>query len=154
MDSLYRGLVDLLRELSNSEVCVVQIVGPKDSGKTLVISEVIRRIRSVSSSIRIAVVKHSHHRRIDIEGKDTYRFLDAGADIAFIGVQDEYAFFSRREDPSLLIKCMKPDIVLIEGFRDEIIGFRVDLESFSVEESIERVYGYIASKCLRKSLRI
>jgi len=58
--------------------CIIQVVGKKDTGKTSAIERAVKILKEKGYSV--AVVKHSHH-EIDIQGKDTYRFWEAGSDI-------------------------------------------------------------------------
>ena len=53
-------------------------VGRSKTGKTTVIEKLIPALRE--KGFKIAVIKHHHHDfDIDIPGKDTYRYKQAGA---------------------------------------------------------------------------
>ncbi len=98
---------------------VIAFVGKSNSGKTLLITRLIvelkRRERSVS------VIKHcSHGFTLDLEGKDTWQFMEAGADNVSMVSPDKIASIkSIKTEPDFLeiAKTVFPssDIVIIEG---------------------------------------
>jgi molybdopterin-guanine dinucleotide biosynthesis protein MobB len=102
---------------------VVAVVGRKKSGKTAIIELLTREL--VGRGYRVAAVKHIPEPEftIDQEGKDTWRFVQAGA-TTVVGVSEhEIATIERinTHDISLeriLRKCKESDLVLVEGFRD------------------------------------
>jgi molybdopterin-guanine dinucleotide biosynthesis protein B len=101
---------------------VIEVVGGKKSGKTTTIESLTREL--TRRGYRIAAVKHIPEPdfTIDKEGKDTWRYAQAGARTV-IGVScDEVATiekmhvgeFSLKE---ILARCRNSDIVFLEGFR-------------------------------------
>lgn len=99
---------------------ILCIVGRKNSGKTLLIERLIPELRALG--YRVGTIKH-HHRRtdLDVEGKDSWRHAQAGADavavfspvqlVVFRGVEKEMAL----EDIIPLLGDV--DCVLAEGFK-------------------------------------
>jgi molybdopterin-guanine dinucleotide biosynthesis protein B len=101
---------------------VIGVVGAKKSGKTTAIEVLIKEL--TGRGYRIAAVKHIPEPdfTIDREGKDTWRYAQAGARTV-IGVSaDEVATiekvhireFSLKE---ILARCRESDVVFLEGFR-------------------------------------
>jgi len=102
----------------------VCIVGPAKSGKTLLIERLIPELNRFG--LRVATVKHTHHRNIslDIPGKDTYRYRQAGAETIVLASPDGFSIlteengtFGLKEVVSALPE--KLDIILVEGFKQE-----------------------------------
>jgi molybdopterin-guanine dinucleotide biosynthesis protein B len=98
---------------------VIAFVGKSDTGKTQLIKKLIvewkQRQRTVS------VIKHcSHGFTLDLEGKDTWHFMEAGADNVSMVSSDKMATIQRKNvEPNLLeiAETVFPssDIVIIEG---------------------------------------
>lgn len=102
---------------------VIAVVGGKKSGKTAIIELLTREL--VGRGYRVAAVKHIPGPKftIDQEGKDTWRFVQAGA-TTVVGVSaHEIATIERTNTDNIsldriLQKCKDSDLVLVEGFRD------------------------------------
>ena len=98
---------------------VISFVGKSNSGKTQLITRLIvewkRRERSVS------VIKHcSHGFTLDLEGKDTWQFMEAGADNVSMVSSDKIATINTiKIEPDFLEIAAtvfpSSDIVIIEG---------------------------------------
>jgi len=98
---------------------MLHIVGRKGSGKTALVTGLIRRL--TSRGYRVAAVRHSPHDHCtDPAGTDTSRYRDAGASgTALVGAR-ESAFFIRAEQwekKTGLLSCgfADSDLILIEG---------------------------------------
>lgn len=120
-------------------VCVFQVVGPSGSGKTSVIEEALRRLKS--KGIRVVVIKHSHH-QLDLEGKDTSRFINSGADVVIFKGRGKTAIFLD-VDPTLLALAIPSDVVLIEGWREANLGEVIEVEG---REDWEKAISKIADE--------
>ncbi|MFZ5995778.1 MAG: molybdopterin-guanine dinucleotide biosynthesis protein B [Thermodesulfobacteriota bacterium] len=103
---------------------VVCIVGPSKSGKTLLIERLVPELNR--RGLRVAAVKHTHRRNVslDIPGKDTYRYSQAGAEIIVLASPDGFSIlteemgnFGLEEVVSALPEEL--DIILVEGFKQE-----------------------------------
>jgi molybdopterin-guanine dinucleotide biosynthesis protein B len=100
---------------------IISIVGRKGSGKTRLIERLVRDLKD--EGYRTAVLKHIHHGdfEIDIEGKDTWRYSEAGAQI-ILGISSTKMFLVKRlEDYPNVRRIIRDisgevDIVLLEGF--------------------------------------
>jgi len=106
-----------------SQPPVVSFVGNSGAGKTTLLEKVVRELKA--RGYRVAVIKHSHHDfQIDQEGKDSWRFAQAGSDCVVISSPARVATVQKSAtggEPSLdeLVNLVadRVDIVLTEGFR-------------------------------------
>jgi molybdopterin-guanine dinucleotide biosynthesis protein B len=107
-----------------SMVCVIQLVGRSGSGKTSAIASAVEILKG--RGVRVAVVKHSHH-DIDVKGKDTKRFREAGADLViFSGPKGCVMFFPC--NPLDAISASGVQVVLVEGSAGMEAKHRIDVE--------------------------
>ncbi|RLG04694.1 MAG: molybdopterin-guanine dinucleotide biosynthesis protein B, partial [Thaumarchaeota archaeon] len=93
--------------------CVVSL--ERSRGKTSLIERLVRELSR--SGIRVATIKHSRE-RIDLEDKDTYRHLEAGAlETAYVSPVELITM--RRAQASLEDAVsslhVDPDLILAEG---------------------------------------
>ncbi|ARM75713.1 molybdopterin-guanine dinucleotide biosynthesis protein B [Acidianus manzaensis] len=112
-------------------VCVFQIIGKKDSGKTTIIQKLIPKLKE--RGYIVGVIKHSHH-VIDDENKDTFKFRKAGSDLVFFSSNDCALFFDC--DNMKFINLLPVDILLIEGFKDLNLGYKIETHSISDVDNI------------------
>jgi len=105
-----------------SHPAIVSFVGNSGAGKTTLLEKVVRELKT--RGYRVAVIKHSHHDfQIDHEGKDSWRFAQAGSDCVVISSRARVAMVESAlvGEPSLdeLVSLVadRVDIVLTEGFR-------------------------------------
>ena len=92
------------------------------TGKTTLIEQIVRVLKS--QGYRIAVIKHDAHQfEIDQEGKDSWRFSRAGADMTIISSQDKTAMIEQREInfTDLIAMIHDVDLILVEGYKQERI---------------------------------
>ncbi len=101
---------------------IVTIVGRSESGKTLLVEQLIGEFRR--RGYKIAALKHSHCGDIEIDqpGKDTWKFAQAGSDAVCISSPRKIAFIKNsdhdpRVDEVLPIIGNEFDVVLVEGFK-------------------------------------
>ncbi len=100
---------------------IVAIVGPAGSGKTPLIEQLVAE--SKRRGLSVAVIKHcSRAFNLDQQGKDSWRFKEAGSDGVGLVSLEEIAIVQRRsgkaEDFQLATSYFKNmDIVFIEGRR-------------------------------------
>lgn len=98
---------------------VIAFAAYSGTGKTTVIEQVVRRLKE--KGVRVAVIKHDGHRfEIDREGKDSWRFAQAGADITIISSQEKTAYIEQRELKleQLLAMVHDVDVILVEGYKN------------------------------------
>ncbi|MCL2691194.1 MAG: molybdopterin-guanine dinucleotide biosynthesis protein B [Candidatus Bathyarchaeota archaeon] len=115
-------------------VLIVAAVGRSGSGKTVTIEYLVRQL-SVEG-FKVGVVKHVHHRgfTIDTEGKNTWRYAQAGAKVVVAISPDEVAII-RKVSPEVesldnIIEVLERDdsldIIFIEGYHD-LVAHRGDM---------------------------
>lgn len=100
------------------------IVGWKNSGKTTLITALVREFRL--RGLCVSTVKHAHHAfDLDRPGKDSFAHRAAGAQEVLIASHGRWALLHelRGEDPpklpELLARLSPVDLVLVEGFKNE-----------------------------------
>lgn len=99
---------------------VMQVVGYANTGKTTLITHLIRHFRK--QGLQVGVIKRDgHDQEWEQAGKDTWRFRATGASLVAIQSATKMAWFEQ-PPPSLdvLIERMKAggaQIILVEGFK-------------------------------------
>jgi molybdopterin-guanine dinucleotide biosynthesis protein B len=100
---------------------VVSFYGISGTGKTTLIEGAVRELKKLG--YRVAVIKHAHHGfELDLPGKDTWRFDQAGSDIILISSPERIAILERVSEERWLPEHLaligdKVDIVLVEGYK-------------------------------------
>ena len=103
------------------------------TGKTTLLEQLIPELNQ--ANIRIAMVKHTHHEKFDIDkpGKDSYRLRKAGAEQMLVASARRWALMveqplqDRTAEPDLFellahLDLKKTDLILVEGFKHESIS--------------------------------
>ncbi|WP_028864538.1 molybdopterin-guanine dinucleotide biosynthesis protein B [Psychromonas aquimarina] len=99
------------------------------TGKTTLLEKLIPLL--TAQGLNVALVKHSHHDiEMDKPGKDSYRLRKAGASqVVLAGTHRSILFseYARPRDSKLLeqlrlLQTDSLDLVLVEGFRDEVFN--------------------------------
>jgi len=106
-----------------SQPPVVSFVGNSGAGKTTLLEKLVRELKA--RGYRVAVIKHAHHDfQIDHEGKDSWRFAQAGSDCVVISSPARVAMVQQSAlggepplDELVGLVAHRVDIVLTEGFR-------------------------------------
>ncbi|AAK40977.1 molybdopterin-guanine dinucleotide biosynthesis protein B [Saccharolobus solfataricus] len=126
--------------------CIFHIIGKKDTGKTSVIESVLREIKK--DNLKVAVVKHSHH-KLDLAGKDTYRYRNSGSDlILFQEGEEESVLFMPSVSSLTLITLLPVDVILVEGFSNVDIGKKYIINNVNEVEAISKqVINDIKKEC-------
>jgi len=100
---------------------IVSIVGKSQSGKTLLVEQLIAEFKK--RGYKVAAVKHGHSGlQIDQPGKDSWKFAQAGSDAVCVSSPDKLAFI-KKSDHDLGIEEILPvigsefDLILAEGFK-------------------------------------
>ena len=92
------------------------------TGKTTLIEKIVLRLKSMG--LRVAVIKHDAHRfEIDREGKDSWRFAKAGADMVILSSSEKTAIIEQRERTlwDNLSMVHDVDLILVEGYKQELL---------------------------------
>ena len=101
-----------------SNIPVYSFVAYSNTGKTTVLEKLIPELKS--RGIRVAVIKHDAHEfDIDHEGKDSWRFTKAGAEVTVIASGTKAAIMENRHVPieELISRIKDVDIILTEGYK-------------------------------------
>lgn len=110
---------------------VISIVGWSGSGKTTFLEKVV--VALGASGLRVGIIKHhAHTTSIDIEGKDSWRYGQAGANPVVVSSPAEYSIIRKAPVEKTLAELAAEiadecDLILTEGYRDQaatIIEFR------------------------------
>ena len=102
-------------------VPVIAIVGKSGSGKTVIMEKLIAEFKA--RGYRVGAIKHAHQTvELDIEGKDTWRYAQAGSDGTVVSSPMRVTIFkSLDHEPSLeetaLLLGEGYDLILAEGFK-------------------------------------
>ncbi|TET64714.1 molybdopterin-guanine dinucleotide biosynthesis protein B [Candidatus Bathyarchaeota archaeon] len=124
---------------------VIAVVGTKNSGKTTVIEILTKEL--VKRGYRLAVAKHipEPNFTINTEGKDTWRFAEAGAETIVSVASDEIVTVEKTDTrrfslEAILQRCKSVDLVFLEGFK-KLVGGKYDVPKIvtikSSEEAVE-----------------
>ncbi|MBP1357977.1 MAG: molybdopterin-guanine dinucleotide biosynthesis protein B [Sulfolobus sp.] len=131
-------------------VCVIQVKGKKDSGKTTVIEKSIMIIKEKFPNVKVAVFKHSHH-MLDLKGKDTDRFKVAGANIVVFQEGNVESVVFLPEFKSLnLMDIIPVQVILIEGFSDLFIKNSFEITEPSQADMIANDVVRAVESCINK----
>jgi molybdopterin-guanine dinucleotide biosynthesis protein len=109
--------------MSKSTIPVVSFIGKKKSGKTTVVLGVINELRS--RGYRVAAMKHDTHGfEVDVEGTDSYRMRQTGAEVVGISSPDKYVWQCNTDEErpldDLVRQIVEPvDLVITEGFKKQ-----------------------------------
>lgn len=113
----------------------VAFTGPSNSGKTTLILKVARKLIHEYKK-DVAIIKHDpkDKARFDVEGKDSYKFSDTGAEVIVTSPNRTTYFSQRQKDLDEMIRLFdKFDILLVEGLKNlplpRISIFRDSLDS-------------------------
>ncbi len=100
---------------------IVGIVGWSGAGKTTLLARLIAELKR--RGYRVGTIKHSGHvdASVDVPGSDTWRHMEAGADVVALASPRLLAVMQRlSEDVGLaeVVAQMPPvDIILVEGYK-------------------------------------
>lgn len=90
------------------------------TGKTTLIEKVVVLLKA--RGLRVAVIKQdAHNIQIDKEGKDSWRFAKAGADMTIVSGLEKTAIIEHRERTLAdNLACVHDvDVILVEGYKNE-----------------------------------
>jgi molybdopterin-guanine dinucleotide biosynthesis protein B len=100
---------------------VITLIGKSGSGKTTLMEKLIAELKT--RKYRVATIKHHSHAGFDIDvpGKDSWRFAQAGSDHVIIAAPDKIASYKKLERElsleEILPMVSDVDIILAEGYR-------------------------------------
>ncbi len=103
-----------------SAIPVIAFAAYSGTGKTTLIEQIIRCLKA--RGLRVGVIKHDAHEfEIDHEGKDSWRFAHAGADVTIVGSGTKTAIIEQRPHTvhELIARMEGVDLVIVEGYKNE-----------------------------------
>jgi len=95
----------------------VAFTGESNSGKTTIIAKITEILLK---DYRVSIVKNDpkDKARFDVEGKDSYKFFDIGANVAVVSPQRATYFFHQTHKIEDIIKNFGEfDFLLVEGLK-------------------------------------
>ena len=98
----------------------VAFTGPSNSGKTTLILKVARKLINEHNK-KVAIIKHDpgDKARFDVEGKDSYKFSNTGAEVIVTSPQRTTYFSRRKKEIDEMIRLFdKFDVLLVEGLKN------------------------------------
>ena len=98
----------------------VAFTGPSNSGKTTLILKVARKLINEHKK-EVAIIKHDpgDKAKFDVEGKDSYKFSDTGAEVIVTSPRRTTYFSKKNKDIDEMIRLFdKFDILLVEGLKN------------------------------------
>jgi len=102
-----------------SKRLAVAFTGPSNSGKTTLILKVARKLIH-EHHLEVAIIKHDpkDKARFDVEGKDSYKFSDTGAEVIVTSPTRTTYFSQRKSELEDMIRLFdKFDVLLVEGLK-------------------------------------
>lgn len=105
-----------------NSIPIISFVGYSGSGKTTLLTKVIQQFKE--KGYRVATIKHDAHRfKIDHEGKDTWKYAQAGSDLVIINSEEKLAYIEKLAKPIPLEQVIHNiegvDIIFVEGYKHE-----------------------------------
>ncbi|WP_428737855.1 molybdopterin-guanine dinucleotide biosynthesis protein B [Sulfurimonas sp.] len=97
----------------------VGFTGPSNSGKTTLMLKVARKLIH-EHGLEVAIIKHDpkDKARFDVEGKDSYKFSDTGAEVIVTSPTRTTYFSHRHSELDDMIRLFHSfDILLVEGLK-------------------------------------
>jgi molybdopterin-guanine dinucleotide biosynthesis protein B len=98
----------------------VAFTGPSNSGKTTLILKVARKLIH-EHKLEVAIIKHDpkDKARFDVEGKDSYKFSDTGAEVIVTSPTRTTYFSQKNKELDEMIRLFNTfDILLVEGLKN------------------------------------
>lgn len=126
---------------------VIAIVGHSGSGKTTLIEKLLPVLNM--AGLKVSTLKHTHHQvSLDIPGKDSWRFKQAGAVASMLvtpNAMQLVADLTNGHDPVLLARryFSDADLVLAESF-SEATCFKIEVLRAACSPSPRCAEGLIA----------
>jgi molybdopterin-guanine dinucleotide biosynthesis protein B len=131
---LYNPFIFSDKDIILSKRLAVAFTGPSNSGKTTLILKVARKL-IYEYKKEVAIIKHDpgDKARFDVEGKDSYRFSDTGAEVIVTSPTRTTYFSHRQKELDEMIRLFDQfDILLVEGLKNlplpRIAVFRGEME--------------------------
>ena len=134
---------------------ILSIIGRSDSGKTTLILKLLPELKT--KGYKVAVAKRCPHGfDLDIEGKDSFRFTQAGAEGTFLSSEESIALIRPKQGVAsikqrLLDYFLDFDIVLMEGYNNEFGIKKMQIIRSSIEDAVlssDEIIAYVSDMTL------
>ena len=99
---------------------VLSFTAYSNTGKTSYLEKLIPCLKE--AGLRVAVIKHDGHDfQPDMEGKDSWRFAQAGAEIVAVASDSKFAFFQYEyvDVDTIISHITGVDLIITEGYKHE-----------------------------------
>lgn len=97
---------------------VIAVSGTKNTGKTTLVTKIVAELTSRGFSV--GTIKHTHH-NFDLEGKDTWKHREAGAEIVVGSGDETFLTVNEKMDLERILSMLKfiknLDFVVLESFK-------------------------------------
>jgi molybdopterin synthase catalytic subunit len=100
---------------------IIAVVGYKKTGKTALVERIVKALKKYGS---VGTVKHLHEHRINTPGTDTWKHMQAGADVVVGVTPDELVKFSLKNNLTSALDELANagmDYGVVEGFKDSTL---------------------------------
>jgi molybdopterin-guanine dinucleotide biosynthesis protein B len=97
---------------------IIAFSGPSNSGKTTLVVKISNILQDKGS--KVAIVKHDpkDKARFDVDGKDSFKFTQTGADVAIVSPSRTTIFKQHSSELDDFIELFKEnDYLLVEGLK-------------------------------------
>lgn len=103
----------------------VAFSGPSNSGKTTLIEKLSKIL---SPNYKVLIIKHDpkDKAKFDVEGKDSYKFFQSGADTVVLSPTRTTYFSHQRREVTDIVEMFEFDYLLVEGLKE------IDLPRISI----------------------
>ena len=127
-----------------TSIPTVAFTAHSGTGKTTLLEKIVRELKQ--RGLRVCAIKQdAHHIQLDREGKDSWRFAQAGADMVIVSGTEQTAVIERRARSleQNLEAVHDVDIILVEGYctgdvpkigicrKETGLGFAQDLDCYA-----------------------
>ncbi|MBA3027143.1 MAG: molybdopterin-guanine dinucleotide biosynthesis protein B [Sulfurimonas sp.] len=130
----------------------VAFTGPSNSGKTTLILKIARKLIHEYKK-EVAIIKHDpkDKARFDVEGKDSYKFSDTGAEVIVTSPTRTTYFSQKNKELDEMIRLFdKFDILLVEGLKNLPLP-RISVFRNSLDEDY---FAYMNALAIDESINI
>lgn len=100
---------------------IISVVGYKKTGKTILVERIVKALKKYGS---VGTVKHLHEHRINTPDTDTWKHMQAGADVVIGVTPDELVKFSHDNNLTTALNELADagvDFGVVEGFKDSAL---------------------------------